>query len=95
MKNNFLYNLRHLFKADDARRTPSVVKKLASKFIPREEKDDNGNKIYYRRFDKQQLVGALIRVNKHLAYRVVKGAELTIDGKMVDGEHELIKVKLR
>jgi hypothetical protein len=90
-----LESVSNLFDKRIGIKDRSKLRKLVSKFTPRQKRDEKGNKIYYKVFNKQQLVGTLIRVNKHLAYRVIKGVELSGDGRMVDGKHELIKVKLR
>lgn len=65
-------------------------KKLISKFNPIPQTVDHltGEKIYYRKFNKTQLIGALIKTGKHTAYRIV--------GEMDDEFcHEMIKVKIR
>lgn len=70
------------------------LRKLLSIFKPKVDKDEDGSLIMYRMFNKQQLVGAIIRNDKKM-YKVITNAELGGDGKRVTGEQELIEMKIR
>lgn len=70
------------------------LKQLFSVFKPKVVKDENDNIIMYRKFNKQQLVGAIIKNGKK-AYKVTSNAELGGDGKRINGEQELIEIKIR
>lgn len=70
------------------------LRKLLSIFKPKVDKDENDVTIMYRKFNKQQLVGAIIRNGKKM-YKVITNAELGGDGKRVTGEQELIEMKIR
>jgi hypothetical protein len=70
-------------------------KKEAHKFRPETEKNERGQIVYFRKFRKQQLLGAVIRVDKKTAFRISATAELSGDRRMVDGEHEMRKLKIR
>jgi hypothetical protein len=70
------------------------LRKLLSIFKPKVDKDEDGSLIMYRKFNRQQLVGAIIRNGKKM-YKVITNAELGGDGKRVTGEQELIEMKIR
>lgn len=66
----------------------NIFRRFISKFLPRQEKLEDGKYIRVRKFNKAQLVGALIRVSKNAMYRVV--------GPMEDDfTQEVIKLRRR
>jgi hypothetical protein len=79
--------LRRFFHIQDAY---SNFKQLISGFRPIPQTVDHltGEKVYYRKFNKTQLIGALIKTSKNTAYRIVS----EMDDEFC---HEMIKVKIR
>lgn len=83
--------LKKFFTLADVARN---FKKLVGKLRIHQDKDEDGNTIYYRNFKHIQHIGAIIRDGKK-AWRVISLPEMNRNKLFVNGEQQLIEIKIR